>query len=66
MKPKIAELTCRQTTYIVCGGRDAPITEEERQQLAHHLQGCTYCTAAAAQFAAVFAQIDVFLGKDGG
>jgi len=61
---KIAELTCRQTTYIVCAARDQPISETERQQLEHHLQGCKLCTAAAAQFSALFAQVDAFLGRE--
>lgn len=59
MNDAVQRLTCRATTYLVCGARDQALTATQHSQLAHHLQGCDACRIAARQFADLFAQLDV-------
>lgn len=59
-----APLTCRETTYLVCGDRDEPMTDEQRRQLQAHLATCAACQVAARQFARLFGQLDTLLSKD--
>jgi Leu/Phe-tRNA-protein transferase len=57
-------LTCRQTTYLVCGDRDEPMTDAQRRQLQAHLTTCGACQVAARQFAQLFGQLDTLFAKD--
>lgn len=59
-----APLTCRETTYLVCGDRDVPMTDEQRRQLEAHLATCDACQVAARQFAQLFGQLDTLFAKD--
>jgi predicted anti-sigma-YlaC factor YlaD len=64
LTPLIKPLTCRETTYIVCGARDAPIDAEQSKQLEAHLETCPFCRIAASQFATLFKHLDVLLVRD--
>jgi predicted anti-sigma-YlaC factor YlaD len=57
-------LTCRETTVLVCGARDEPLTAEQAASLQQHLAGCTYCRAASRQFSDLFAQVDELFARD--
>ena len=59
-----APLTCRETTYLVCGDRDEPMTDAQRRQLEAHLATCAACQVAARQFAQLFGQLDTLLAKN--
>jgi hypothetical protein len=63
MKPDVKPLTCRETTYLVCGARDVPIGEQQRAQLAAHLTTCSTCRIASTQFSQLFAQLDTLLAR---
>jgi len=56
-------LTCRETTYLVISARDEPLEQAQQQALAAHLQTCTYCRTANAQFTTLFAQLDALLAR---
>lgn len=36
MNENVKPLTCRETTYLVCGARDEPLTASQHAQLAQH------------------------------
>ena len=57
-------LTCRETTYLVIGSRDEPLAPGQQEALDAHLQICSYCRTANAQFGALFAQLDALLARD--
>ncbi|OON63514.1 hypothetical protein B0920_09160 [Massilia sp. KIM] len=59
-----APLTCRDTTYLVCGARDAALSPQQERQLAAHLAGCPSCQVASRQFARLFGQLDTLLARD--
>lgn len=63
MTPDIKPLTCRETTYLVCGARDTPIGERERAQLDAHLATCGACRIASAQFSQLFSQLDTLFAR---
>ncbi|SHM30510.1 hypothetical protein SAMN05192549_101244 [Duganella sacchari] len=56
-------LTCRETTYLVISARDEPLRRDQLDALAAHLQICSYCRTANAQFGALFAQLDTLLAR---
>ncbi len=56
-------LTCRETTYLVISARDEPLDRAQQDALAAHLQTCSYCRTANAQFTALFAQLDAVLAR---
>lgn len=56
-------LTCRETTYLVISARDEPLDQAQQQALAAHLQTCSYCRTASAQFTTLFAQLDALLAR---
>jgi len=56
-------LTCRETTYLVIGARDEPLDRVQQDALAAHLQICSYCRTANAQFTTLFAQLDTLLAR---
>ncbi|MGO4380655.1 hypothetical protein [Pseudoduganella sp. RAF53_2] len=58
------DLTCRETTVLVCGARDEALTAEQTASLQKHLQGCDYCRVASRQFADLFAQMDQLFAHD--
>ncbi|WP_208280667.1 zf-HC2 domain-containing protein [Massilia oculi] len=57
-------ITCRDTTWLVSGARDQPLTPHQARQLAAHLAGCAACQVASRQFAQLFAQLDTLLARD--
>jgi predicted anti-sigma-YlaC factor YlaD len=57
-------LTCRETTYLVISARDEPLDRAQQDALAAHLQTCSYCRTASAQFSALFTQLDALLARD--
>jgi predicted anti-sigma-YlaC factor YlaD len=63
MSDETRTLSCRDTTYLVVSSRDMPLTPAEQGQLAAHLAGCSACRTANAQFAALFAQLDILLAR---
>ncbi|MYN09768.1 hypothetical protein [Pseudoduganella aquatica] len=66
MNDEVKKLTCRETTYLVCGARDEALTAAQHSQLARHLQGCDACRVASRQFADLFAQLDVLFAANAG
>lgn len=56
-------ITCRDTTWLVSGARDQPLTPQQARQLAAHLAGCAACQVASRQFARLFAQLDTLLAR---
>jgi predicted anti-sigma-YlaC factor YlaD len=66
MNEEVKKLTCRETTYLVCGARDEALTPAQHSQLARHLQGCDACRVASRQFADLFAQLDVLFAAGAG
>jgi hypothetical protein len=60
---QVKPLTCKETTYIVCGARDTPMDAEQRTQLEAHLETCPFCRVAAAQFSTLFNHLDVLLAR---
>lgn len=63
MTDEVKPLTCRATTYLVCGARDEALTAVQHAQLARHLQGCDACRVASRQFADLFGQLDVLFAR---
>ncbi|MYM27181.1 hypothetical protein GTP58_02460 [Duganella sp. CY15W] len=56
-------LTCRETTYLVISARDEALKREQLDALNAHLQTCSYCRVANAQFGALYAQLDALLAR---
>jgi len=56
-------LTCRDTTYLACGARDAPLDAVQLRQLQEHLAVCAYCRTASAQLGELFAQLDELFAR---
>jgi predicted anti-sigma-YlaC factor YlaD len=63
MNEQAPNLTCRETTYLVCGARDEALNALQTAQLARHLQGCTACRTASRQFAQLFGQLDALFAR---
>ena len=63
-KPDRKALTCRDTTYLVCGARDAPLDAGQRRLLDEHLAGCAACQVASRQFDTLFGQLDMLFARD--
>lgn len=57
-------ITCRETTYLVIGARDEPLSSSEIDALAEHLKTCSHCQVANKQFSQLFAQLDTLLARD--
>lgn len=59
-------LTCRDTTHLVCGSRDEPLTPAQQARLQAHLAHCDYCRVASRQFGQLFEQLDQLFARDAG
>ena len=57
------KLSCRDTTWLVCGARDTPLDAEQARLLDEHIATCAACQVAARQFAALFGQLDDLFGR---
>lgn len=55
-------LSCRDTTWLVCGARDTPLDAEQTRLLDEHIATCAACQVAARQFADLFGQLDALFG----
>jgi hypothetical protein len=63
MKHTGKTLSCRDTTWLVCGARDTPLDDEQRRLLDAHIAACPSCQVASRQFAALFAQLDTLFAR---
>ena len=59
-------VTCHGAATLVCEARDRALTALDQQRLGAHLSTCVECTAAAKQFASLFAQLDTLLAAEPG
>lgn len=63
MKQTGKTLSCRDTTWLVCGARDTPLDADQRRLLDAHIATCSSCQVAARQFAALFDQLDTLFAR---
>lgn len=60
-------ITCKDTTWLVSEARDRLLSEEEQQNLRHHISECPLCQGASKQFEVLFRQLGDYLkGADAG